>query len=395
MSRPRKSPDREEPRVHVVEGKRFALAFLTIEAQPGRSLNEEGRALFDGAASALSTFNILPLQERVLGLTDAREELTALRAEAYGAADLDPERPFTFLQGRPVNREELAGLQLFGVIPVPGENVSVRTVPGGRLLETRDMRMLYAAGITGHPLEGVGPGRETDQAERMFRNARAVLRAQGFTFAHVVRTWIYLEEILRWHGAFNVVRNAFFHEEGIGTDPERSFPASTGIQGTLCGEACSMELLAVDGPAATRAPVHASRRQGRSFEYGSAFSRALEMNAAGAEVLLVSGTASIDRAGATKHKGQGEAQVLETLLCVAALLESRGAGLDHILQATLFCKEPGILRIYRQVTRLLGVPDFPVLPVRADICRPDLLVEMDAVAAVPARRGPDDGAKEP
>jgi len=46
----------------------------------------------------------------------------------------------------------------------------------------------------------------------------------------------------------------------------------------------------------------------------------------------------------------------------------------------LFCKNEGVLEQYCQVTRLLQLGDFPVIPVVADVCRPELLVEIEAVA---------------
>ena len=57
---------------------------------------------------------------------------------------------------------------------------------------------------------------------------------------------------------------------------------------------------------------------------------------------------------------------METLLSIAALLESSGAKLADICSATLFVKEPETLGIFKEVIRLLGVPDFPVCACRGD-----------------------------
>jgi len=82
------------------------------------------------------------------------------------------------------------------------------------------------------------------------------------------------------------------------------------------------------------------------------------------------------------HCGDREAQCLETLLSIAALLEERGGGLKDISSATLFCKDARVYDAFEGATRLLGVPPFPKVAVLADVCRPDLLVEIEAVALV-------------
>jgi len=147
-----------------------------------------------------------------------------------------------------------------------------------------------------------------------------------------------------------------------------------------------MDLLAVDGAGAAVTPIHSSRRQGSSFEYGSAFSRAMSVRIGGLDTVYVSGTASIDTSGATVHVGDPEAQISETLECISALLAPRGGGLEDIHLATVFCKTPAILDAYGKVARLQEIPAFPFVPVAADVCRPELLVEIEAIAVIPPPR---------
>lgn len=127
-------------------------------------------------------------------------------------------------------------------------------------------------------------------------------------------------------------------------------------------------------------PVRTSDRQNPAFRYGSAFSRGMALVTGGRCTLWVSGTASIGPGGETLHTGHVEAQILETLLSVAALLEEQGAGLRDIVTATLFCKTPAVYAAAERVTRLLDLPHLPAVSVRADVCRSDLLVELEAVA---------------
>jgi enamine deaminase RidA (YjgF/YER057c/UK114 family) len=220
----------------------------------------------------------------------------------------------------------------------------------------------------------------------MFANAEAALAAAGLSYGHVVRTWLYLARLLEWYRELNRVRSAHYAPVGFGTGPgSRPFPASTGIQGRSGAAECFMDLLALESTvpgAATARPLLRSARQGESIAYGSAFSRGMTLAIEGRRTVHVSGTASIDAGGRTVHVDDREGQALETLLCVGSLLEEAGGGLGSIVSSTLFCKDREALEAFRRVTRLLRVPAFPVVPVLADVCRPDLLVELEAVAVV-------------
>ena len=96
----------------------------------------------------------------------------------------------------------------------------------------------------------------------------------------------------------------------------------------------------------------------------------------------ISGTASINTAGLSTHIGDPEHQCIDTLLSIAALLEEQGGGLENIVSATLFCKDTAAWEAWERTTRLLQVPTIPKVVVIADVCRDDLLVEMEAVAVI-------------
>jgi enamine deaminase RidA (YjgF/YER057c/UK114 family) len=208
----------------------------------------------------------------------------------------------------------------------------------------------------------------------------------GVEYSHVVRTWIYLRRILDWYGEFNRLRTARYDDWlPAGRDGSRTFPASTGIQGHSGTEECLMELLALDaaeGSQVKARPVLASGRQGNPLGYGVSFSRAMALELDGLTTLFVSGTASLDRQGCTLHRDQPEQQYLESLLGLAAVLESQGGSLDDVCSATLFCKNADVYRSCLEVSKLLQLPELPVVPVLADVCRADLLLELEAVAVL-------------
>jgi enamine deaminase RidA (YjgF/YER057c/UK114 family) len=245
--------------------------------------------------------------------------------------------------------------------------------------------MLYLPAVRGTLPDGSLPVGHTAQAQQMFANVGSGLQAHGLAYPNVVRTWIYVSRLLDWYGELNRVRNLHYAQVGLGGPGGPAFPASTGIQGRSGDEECLVDVLALktDGPAGARAePIRCSPRQDQSYNYGSAFSRGMVFHLEGRKTVHISGTASINPAGASTHLGDAECQSLETLLSIAAILEAQGGSLQNITSATLFCKDRAAWEAWNRVTQLLQVPAFPKVCVLADVCRSDLLVEMESVAVI-------------
>jgi enamine deaminase RidA (YjgF/YER057c/UK114 family) len=64
------------------------------------------------------------------------------------------------------------------------------------------------------------------------------------------------------------------------------------------------------------------------------------------------------------------------------LLGQEGAGLADICAATVFVKRPEYAEVFRQVAADRGLADLPAVCVVADVCREELLFEIDAEAIV-------------
>lgn len=352
-------------------------------------------AVFRRLAERLAAERITVLHERIYGRRAAHPHLLTARAAALAAAGVTADWPVTVLDGAPASGADFGGVQLWGVSLPPGSNQHVQTVTSsdaaarivGRVWSGPDFRLLLLAGVDGLPPAGAGDG-APQQADRMFQRATAALGAHGSSFRQVVRTWIYLPRILDWYGDFNRVRSAHYGPAGLSATGPAPFPASTGIQARRDLEECSMDLLAVDTTATsspgalTVRPILRSARQGQAAAYGSAFARAMVLDRGGRKIIHVSGTASIDAGGHSTYPGDVAAQYVGTLLSIAALLEEEGATLADIVQGTRFVKQAAFAADAAQVTRRLGLPTLPLLDVVADVCRPELLLEIEAVAVV-------------
>ena len=69
-------------------------------------------------------------------------------------------------------------------------------------------------------------------------------------------------------------------------------------------------------------------------------------------------------------------------VAMSQILEEQGGSLASITSATLFCKDRAAYEAWQRVSRLLRIPAIPKISVLADVCRHDLLVEMEAVATI-------------
>jgi len=218
------------------------------------------------------------------------------------------------------------------------------------------------------------------QARAVFDLMERVLALAGMSFTDIYRTWFYLDDILSWYEEFNAVRNEFFRRCGVF---ERLVPASTGVGGRNgVGTALMANLLALRPKCAeARCFAVPSPLQCPALDYGSAFSRAVEFCLPGQRRLYVSGTASIQPDGRTAHPGNVRAQVALTMEVVGAVLRSRRMNwADTVRGLAYFRHREDMAELHRWCADQ-RLPAWPVIAAKADICRDDLLfeLELDAV----------------
>ena len=123
-----------------------------------------------------------------------------------------------------------------------------------------------------------------------------------------------------------------------------------------------------------------------AYDYGSAFSRGMRIDLNGLTILLISGTASIDEEGRTVHVGDFRAQLRDVLVRTPKLLASEGATWHDIVRTTCYLRD--IERDYQafneERTAFFKEQGLDPLPastgIQAILCRPDLLIEIEAIA---------------
>lgn len=244
------------------------------------------------------------------------------------------------------------------------------------------LRHLRLANISGRSISGPFEA----EAREMFGRAESLLQEQGAGFRDVIRTWIYLRDMERDYGALNAARREFFERAGL-----RILPASTGIGGApqLPGCRAALSLYALQEAAASVAPrasgkLRASALTSPTFneacEYGSYFSRGLQVETGGQRTLYLSGTAAIDREGKSVGPGSLEIQARRMLENIQGLLSGASAGTAAAVQAIAYLKRRADLPRFQHLLDEAGLGGIPMAIVEATICRPELLCEMELIA---------------
>ena len=135
-------------------------------------------------------------------------------------------------------------------------------------------------------------------------------------------------------------------------------------------------------------PVTALTALNEAFHYAkpSSFSRGLRLDLGNTSIILVSGTASIGANGESLHIGDFRAQCRRTFQNITDLLASEGATWHDIVRTSCYLRD--IDRDYaafnEERTAFYAEQQLDPLPastgIQAKLCRPELLVEIEAIA---------------
>ncbi len=349
--------------------KRSPQFVISERPQGGEPLS----AVFHRVAEQLEEEEAEVLSVMLYGAIAARDEIERAMTEALGATGW----PLTWVEGASCDGAALAGVQVFAASGWPVTRVRL----GNRVVAS-----VFEDGGARHCLlGGFGPNsvalRAPAQVQQMFGNLECALDLAGFELGDVVRTWFYNDDILAWYSDFNRVRSEHYANVKWRTG---SVPASTGVAAkNLAGAALAVAAWAMR-------PIEGI---GRAFElgsplqcpaptYGSSFSRAMEIDSGGWRRVLISGTASIHPDGQTAWIGNPKKQVDLTMEVVAAILQSRGMNFHDVTRGIAYFQHPLFLPYFERWCDARQLRHLPVVFVHCDICREDLLFELELDACV-------------
>lgn len=376
------------------------------------AVSPDGSGLRDQTQAALTTVERAIHEERTLG--------AIIRQAVFirEPADLEPCRqvihefygrdlPATTYVVQPPCEGRRVAIEAWGVSRRGGDFQIERVSENLVILRHSDIAWAHCAGIRAP----APPGAVRDHTLAAFAAMRDMLARKGFAFDQVVRTWLYLGDIVGAEGEsqrykeLNRARAEFY--DGIKflaryVAPAYNgavYPASTGIGArgrevtmgsiAIATERDDIRLLPLENPLQTPAFRYGLRHGPHSPR----FSRAMAIVGREACAIVVSGTASIV-ASETFALSDPAAQTQRTLDNIAALIapnnfarygvENVGATLDDLVLARVYVKRPQDYPAARDVCdERLG--ELPAVFAIADVCRPELLVEIEGVAVVPIR----------
>ncbi len=365
------------------------LSFITWSADRQGAAGDGGVGnAYMEIANTLDEAGLVILHERVFGDVSDAASIVESRAAALGEDTENSLIPPTHVEGRPCTGSGVAGIHVIAARPSSADGAEIIEwwgKPCGRRIVGDDASYLALSDLV-RLLPEDARTQPADETRGALLLAQEVLQDHDWSFADVRRTWFFLDDILSWYDDFNHARNDVFKSFGLLNGSPRSvIPASTGIRGRNArGHRCTFDLLAARPLAGHELAVERLRNplQNEAPEYGSSFSRGLSVASNLCRYFLVSGTASIDEHGNTVHPGDFDCQARRTLDNIESLLASGGAVFKDICQASAFIKNPEDVERLHRILHLRGLEDLPLVCTIEDVCRDDLLVELDATAVI-------------
>ena len=242
-----------------------------------------------------------------------------------------------------------------------------------RYFEDDSAEFIWAWGVTPPDL-GKSRG---EQAYEIFEKIERILAGRGMTFANVVRTWFYNDDINDWYAEFNAARTRFFESRKVF---ETFLPASTGIghPNTLSAALVAGFFAMKPRNGAAKAEIVRSPLQTDAMTYKSSFSRAAEVTCASFRRLFVSGTASIlPDSSDVAFVGDPVRQIDCAMKAALAIVESRGMTAADVCRAIVYLKDPSYHDLWQDWLRSQNLPADFATELVAEVCRPEWLFEVE------------------
>ena len=262
------------------------------------------------------------------------------------------------------------------------------------LAKLKDTTWAFVGGLETEEVDASGAG-----TRNILSNAERLLRVSNLSLAQMVRTWYYIGNILGTEGGsvpydrFNAARNAFYKSSW--PDLSKS-PASTGIgmrndrtvfEGiVLDRNTCGSRVSWIDNPLQTPPYFYDVRV---NPEHNPSFSRAAAVELADSVLIFISGTAGI-RKSKVLHPEDADAQTRITIENIETLIGTENLVSNHAFKKGATPADLQGFRVYVKRERDFDVireccrrrlPSVPQTFVVADVCRPELLVEIEGLVA--------------
>ena len=288
----------------------------------------------------------------------------------------------TFISQPPLSAALL--LEVHSYVPEDGETLSYKSENGFSYVSVKNQvgRFLFAGGFRGtitDPIE--------KQSVDVFTQIENILQKEDIPIHSIIRQWNYIEQITAFDGinqhyqSFNNARADFYGK----TEWTKGYPAATGIGANLGGVLVDFDAVVLTSDKAFVTPID-NRLQIAAHAYSERvlenafsrkktpkFERAKSLTINNRRFVYISGTAAIR--GEESLKGVGLSKQL--LITMENIEELIGGAKLSLLRVYLKNEAD-----FEEARNLLGsmYHDIPVSYMWADICRDELLIEIEGIA---------------
>lgn len=219
------------------------------------------------------------------------------------------------------------------------------------------------------------------QTAEEFSTLADALRLRGASLGdHLHRTWLYCRDIDNNYQGLVNARNEFF--ESCGLTPQTHYITSTGIEGKheQPNRLVGMDSWCLFGNAPGQIEyMSALSHLPPTHTYGVSFERGTRVLYGDRSTYYLSGTASIDAQGEVAHPGDVRLQTRRTLENITALMNNHGGELTDLKQAAVYLRDAADYHIVEEELLQSGFADIPHILLKAPVCRPGWLVEIDGI----------------
>ena len=297
-------------------------------------------------------------------------------------------------------------LELICTRTAEGKEVHYKTISGlgYTVVEQGDYKTVHAAGLTGAASDSI-----LESSEKAFNFANQILEAEGLSIHHIIRQWNYIESIARVEGVkeehqnyqvFNDVRSKHYDNGSF----ENGYPAATGIGMTTGGVIIGFIALSpsdnikikpiqnpgqIDAHRYSELVLKGSPLSEANHKCTPKFERAKLVSIGSRNYVYVSGTASI-LGEKTMHVGHVKNQTIATIENIYRLFSKENQehlGLDfkisdiHFSHLRVYVKYQDDVPVVEKVCQD-RLKSSSSLFLESDVCREDLLVEIEGVFSI-------------
>ena len=205
------------PGMHTVSLKSSNIEELFVTA------DLRGKDLAQTAQNAMDVVkgkNATVVTQTVFAPMGANNASVAAMKEIIGQCDW----PVTWVDSGHRKGSKLGGMHIHAVGGAEVERITLADRIVGSIFQDESARFCCLGDLWSHDQSAS----RTEQAEQTFDMMETAIELAGMDFSNIVRTWLYLDELLQWYDPFNRVRDDFFRKRGVFDD---LVPASTGISG--------------------------------------------------------------------------------------------------------------------------------------------------------------------